>query len=235
MAEGSPPPEIPSSNVDEGELLREDEKNIPTNPHPNLAIYNILILFYNNNNNNNDVARWVRKTLANPEGEKVLCYIHEKKVYTVTVLRRLQGVETSTAYGIHKELEERLIIKKTGFYADHPSASRAGRPSEFYALVDIDISSSSHPLIVEAQERYTESEHKYDKSLQDDYSDNKVKNTIITETSEYYRKRGQIGSFRPPKREIIIYLRANYPDLEGPQIAEYSGKLELSLYKEASD
>ncbi|GAH80839.1 unnamed protein product, partial [marine sediment metagenome] len=205
--------ELPNQGRDrDGEIDRDRDIDREERERENISIFNILLFHYQKNNNNN-VAGWIRKTLANSKGEKVLSYIHKKKVYTVSVLRRIQGLDTSTVYGIHKELEERLIVKKTGFYAINENPRKAGRRPEFYALADIDIKDPDHDLICEAQDRYDEAEIKYDKGLQEEYSDNIRIKEIITEISEYYLSRGSIGQNRPSIKNVLQYLRANYPDL----------------------
>jgi len=201
-------------------------------------VFRELLLFYETNINlihyrekHPKLVSRLETIILSPESGKIARYLGEHPVFTIPVLRVLKDTTKPHSYKTIRKLMEMNVIKRTHYRVDHPTPGTRGPKPMIHTLTDIELLDSEDPRIKEAQEFYYGTHERFDPIHVENKSIESRLNTISLETVDYFKSKDRIGKNRPERLEVAQYIRINYPELQGSQIAALSQKISHSLYK----
>lgn len=235
-------------NVEDPTLVGYD----PTNALHNYTIFEQIILCKHTNiilkelreRHPEIVCRW-ETILKGDRALETVNLMYEKQVFAIpTLIHELAKTYNETysttkpyVYEVKTVLETERLLVRTPYKAVKPDPHLTGPKPFFFAWSYLELNGWNDPLLKRAQKEYNEAFAGLltvrDEAKQ---SADNILLTISREVTDYYRDRGQTGIHQAPSRmNVIDYLRTNYPNLQGPNIAEISQKVSQSLYKEVSN
>jgi len=237
MASTSRDKEIVSSEeIDKDEIVHSEE----TNTSRECVVFRELIFFHWTNINylrikeeSPELVQRLETIITSKDSGKIARYISENPVFVVPVLRVLEGTNRSHSYKVVKDLMELGVVKRWPFKLDHPTPGTRGPKPHIHSLIDVELEGREDPKILEAQKVYYGTHERFDPIHAENKSIESGLNKISLEVVDYFKGRGRTGKSKPPPFDVALYLRENYPDLSGSQIADFARKISHSLYKEA--